>query len=536
MVAAAWPPWDVPILAWVALVPWCAAIERQTTLRGALVQGFWLSFTVGLCAAYWLAQAAREFLQLSWPLSVLVLLVFAASCAQPHLLFVGPLIHWGSARLGPGATAVRSLIFCLAMGLLYTGLDWVAPRLFDVGVGYALHDATRLRQLADLGGVPLLTFLVVFVNLLVWRAWTSFREAGPRRITVAAHLLAVGTVLALGGGYGSLRLRASEAMVRDASSSFRAAVVQGNVANDVRLAWARGDERAAEKQLAAYMLPTEEEAHALPEPELIVWPEVTFPGVFLQPRSTLQQGRATKFDRQVLRLNRPMVFGAYDLESVASEPVLYNALFAVTPRYDRPGSQGAVQRYRKHHLLPFAETIPGLSDAAWFRRYVPSVGFFGRGEGPTTFTIETPSRNEVVLGPLICSESLSSQHVIETAKLGAQVLLNVGSDGWFGRWGEPQFHLAAAKFRSVETRRPQIRSANTGISALILPSGEVAARSEIGKTSVLSIDVPITAAEETLLMRWGSWFGAFSLLLGLVLFLFQLFVLRARRPAGETGV
>jgi apolipoprotein N-acyltransferase len=232
-------------------------------------------------------------------------------------------------------------------------------------------------------------------------------------------------------------------------------------------------------------------------------------------------------------LNRPIVFGAYDVETSETGPVLFNTLFAITPRYDRPGSQGTVERYRKYRLLPFAETIPGLSQQEWFRRSLPNIGFFGQGAGPTTFTIETPSRKKLRLGPVICSESLSSTHVVETAKLGAEVLLNVGSDGWFGDWGEPQFHLAVAKLRSVETRRPQIRSANTGISALILPTGEVAARSDIGAETVLSIDVPISSAEDSLVMRWGSWFGPTALVLGLFVLLL---LVRGSRSAHEDGV
>ena len=511
----------------MALVPWCGAVAVQKTARSALFQGFWLSLVVGLSSGYWVAHAAHEFLQLSWPVSALVLLAFASVLAQPHLVLLGPLMYWGGLALRDGASLTRSLVFCFSTGLLYAGLGWAVPRLFDVDLGYALHDSARLRQLADLGGVPLLTFLLVSVNLLVWRMWASPRGS---RATAGAHLLVVVVLLSLGSAYGEYRMQAHEALVRDVDESLRVAVVQGNVANDDRLAWARGDERAAERQLAAYMLPTEEAVNESPTPEVIVWPEVTFPGVFLQPRSTLQQGRATKFDRQVLRLNRPIVFGAYDLETPETGPVLFNALFAITPRYGRPGAQGSVQRYRKHRLLPFAETIPGLSGTPWFRQYLPSIGFFGRGAGPAVLTIETPNRRKYRLGAVICSESLSSQHVIETAKLGADALLNVGSDGWFGHWGEPQFHLAVAKIRSVETRRPQVRAANTGISALILASGEIAARSEVGTETVLMVDVPLTAADESLLMRWGNWFGPTALVLGFLLLF--LLVRPSQRPNG----
>jgi len=295
--------------------------------------------------------------------------------------------------------------------------------------------------------------------------------------------------------------------------------VQGNVANAVRLAWARGDDRAAEKQLSAYMLPTEEWIGREPPLDLVVWPEATFPGIFRQAESAAQRGRANKFDRQVLRLGAPLLFGAYDREAADGEALLYNALFAITPRYDRPGAQGLVQRYRKHRLLPFAETVPGLSRDSALRRFLPPLPFFGRGPGAQLFAVETPQRDRVRIAPAICSESLAADHAIEGARLGADLILNVGSDGWFGTWGEPQLHLAIAKLRSVETRLPQVRAANTGISALILPGGALVGASELDRPTTRVLEVPLAPPPPTLFVRFGDWFGRASIPVAVVLLL-----------------
>jgi apolipoprotein N-acyltransferase len=522
LVAAAWPPWDLSFVAWFALLPWFSALERQRRVWPALALGWWLSFLIGLLAGYWVATAAHEFLELSWTASVAVLVIFAATCAHPHLVILGALVSWAGRRTR--GSLGSSLLACLCLALLYAGLDWVVPRLFDAGLGYALHDQPRLRQLADLGGVPLLTFLVVLVNLLAWRAWLAFRSEPRSSALAAGHLVLIGVAWAAGAGYGEARIRAAALEDSHAESSLRVGIVQGNVSNETRLAWARGDDRAAEKQLSSYMLPTEELAREDPPPDLIVWPEATFPGIFQQPLSTFQRGRANKLDRQLLRLQTPVVFGAYDRQPKEGKALLYNSLFAITPRYDSPGALGFVQRYHKHRLLPFAETIPGLSRTPWVREHLPSLGFFGMGPGPGRFVITTPDGLEVVLGPFICSESLSSKHVIETARLGVDVLLNVGSDGWFGRFGEPQFHLAVARLRSVETRRPQIRAANTGISAFILATGEIAARSLVAEETTLSGSMALANHPESLMMRWGDWFGGAALALGLLLLLLLLVV------------
>jgi apolipoprotein N-acyltransferase len=515
LIAASLPPWDLGFLAWVALVPWLSGLQRLQRFRQALAQGFWLSFAVGILVAHWLAYAAREFHQLSWPLSALVLALFAATCAQPHFVLWAPLVRWAERRTDAASGLGASLLLCLCLAFCYAGLDWLVPRLFDVGLGYALHGATRLRQVADLGGVALLTFSLVLVNLLVWRMWAIYEAGQGSRLAVASHAGLILVVWASAFLYGVERNREIVAALEGSDRSLRVGIAQGNIENEVRLAWARGDDRAAEKQLSTYMLLTEEVMEQRPKPDLVVWPEATFPGVFQQPASTLQRGRANKFDRQVLRLRVPIVFGAYDMTTKGEQRTLYNGLFAITPNYHRPGSLGFVQRYHKHELLAFAEHLPGLSQAAWFKRVLPSLGFFGGGPGASVFEIAMPGGDAVNLGPIICSEALSAQHVIDGARLGSAIILNVGSDGWFGSTGEPQFHLAISRLRSIETRRPQIRAANTGISALILPNGEIAERSEHGVEAILNLDVPIVTPGDSLMVRWGDWFGWVAIAPGL---------------------
>jgi apolipoprotein N-acyltransferase len=519
LVAVSFPPWDLGFLIWVALVPWLSDLTRLQRFGQTIVQGIWLAFLVGLLVAHWIAYAAHEFLQLPWPASVLVLAIFTATCAQPHLVLWAPLVRWVEQTTGTTSGLGASLLLCVCLALSYTGLDWLVPRLFDVGLGYALHGATQLRQLAELGGVALLTFAVVLVNLLAWRLWTFHRAARSSRLAVAGHM---GLILAIWTSaffYGLDRNREIAAAIEQRDRSLRVGIAQGNIENEVRLAWARGDDRAAEKQLSAYMLLTERLSGQTPRPDLVVWPEATFPGVFQQPTSTVQRGRANKFDRQVLRLRLPIVFGAYDMETEDEQRTLYNALFGITPSYDRPGALGFVQRYHKHELLAFAEYVPGLSRRGWLGRHLPSLGFFGRGPGASVFDLETPRGDAVSLAPIICSEALSARHVIEGTRLGSALILNVGSDGWFGPYGEPQFHLAISRLRSVETRRTQIRAANTGISALILPNGEITERSELGVEAILNLDVPVVTTNDTLMVRWGDWFGRAALAPGLGLLL-----------------
>lgn len=513
LVAASLPPWDLPFVAGVALVPWLSGLARCPSVGRAVVQGFWLSFGLGLLVAHWMATAAAEFLQLPTLPSLLVLLLFAATSAWPHLLGVAPLVRFAARQMRPGEGFPRVALVCVGLALVYTGLDQTVPRLFDVGFGYALHDAPQLRQLAALGGVPLLTTGLVLVNLLAWWIWSTV-AAGHRALrSWAPAAAAIALLWACGWGYGLERSRSLAAAVEQAEGWLEVGVVQGNVPNAERLAWARGDERAAEQQLGAYMQRTESLLERSPRPDLVVWPEATFPGVFGQPASRLQRGREAKFERQRMRLDRPVLFGAYDREGEGASATLYNALFLLTPDERRGGAPG-IQRYRKHRLLPFAERFPGLDRSSPLRRWLPNVGAFGRGPGPQVLRVGLDDGRSLGLGPILCSESLSPGHALEAVHAGADVLVNVGSDGWFGPHGEPQLHLAVARMRSVETGRPQVRVANTGISALIAPDGRIVERSELDVAVARVWTVPLAALPEPLGAARITAFGPLALVAG----------------------
>jgi apolipoprotein N-acyltransferase len=506
LVAGAFPPWDLYWLAWFALVPWISGLERLQRWQDAAWQGFWLSVTVGLSAAPWMAIGLHEFLMLSWPLAILGWILFAATCAQPHFVFFAIWFHWVQRTLRAGGKSWTPLALAgLALG--YVGFDWAVPRLFDVGLGVSLHSAEWLRQLADLGGVSLLSFVVVSVNLLFWQMARSWRSPGRDWTLLVGRAVCVALLWGAGAGYGGLRSRTVADRLENPERTLRVSVVQGSVPNGVRLAWAGGDDGAAERQLAAYMRPTERLIEEGRRPDLVVWPEASFPGVFRQPVSRAQQGRAVKFDRQVLRLNVPIAFGAYDVVESADRRTLFNSLFSITPNYQRRGSQGLVESYRKHDLLPIAETLPGFSESGWLRTLLPSVPFFGQGQGARLLRIVPPEGEALAVVPIICSESLRLRNVLDGARGGGQVILNVGSDGWFASAAEAEFHLAIARFRSIETRLPQVRAANSGISALISATGEVVRRSKPGEETVLDLEAPIVPIGPTIVTVWGDWFG-----------------------------
>jgi apolipoprotein N-acyltransferase len=220
----------------------------------------------------------------------------------------------------------------------------------------------------------------------------------------------------------------------------------------------------------------------------------------------------------------PLLFGGYDQDGKKD----FNSLFALSspaliaanaPHESTDRLGGDLIAYHKNVLLLFGEEIPFSDQIPILNTWFPQVGNFGKGPGPQVFSV--PLRNGELtprVAPIICYETLFTRYTVEAARLGAQVLLNVTNDSWFGPFGEPELHLALSTFRSIETRLPQIRSTNTGISALILPDGTIADASPKNQALYLNWEVALPQAPSaTLLIRWGDWFGPTALTLGILL-------------------
>jgi apolipoprotein N-acyltransferase len=181
---------------------------------------------------------------------------------------------------------------------------------------------------------------------------------------------------------------------------------------------------------------------------------------------------------------------------LASEPpVAWNSLFVI----DDAGALAG--RYDKRELVPFGEYLP-------FRALLgqPGLGTLTRGTidfhpGPGAVTLELPGLPP--FSPLICYEVIFPGAVVEPGARPAW-LLNVTNDAWFGRSSGPYQHLAMARMRSVEQGLPLVRSANTGISAVIDPWGREQARMELGEMGTLDADLP-QALPATPFARYGFW-------------------------------
>jgi apolipoprotein N-acyltransferase len=453
LLALSLPAWDLGWLAFVGLVPLLVACRGRTPLRAA-----WLGFVSGLAfyltTIWWVVTTMTTYGGMPLPLAGLALLLLAAVLAGYTAAFAA-LVAWGERR-APVPTALRPAL----AAALWTGLEFLRAHLFSgfpwMLLGYSQHGQPVLRLLAAATGVYGLSALLVLVNGTLAEAavgWGAADRAARRGWAAAAVVaaLAVGGAVAFGfWGW-----------------------VDGTGGPPVRVGLLQGNIEQARKWDRAYQVRTLETYERLARRAvadgavLLVWPETAVP--FLLRREPELGGRVLRLAAET---GVPMLVGSPDL---AEDGRLYNTAFVVTADGRLAG------RYDKRHLVPFGEYVPLKRLFFFVEKLAVGIGDFGRGPGATLL-----EAGGLRLGVMICYEAIFPGEVREFAAGGAQLLVNITNDAWFGRSGAPAQHLAMAAMRAVENGTYLVRAANTGVTALVAPTGEILARTELFTEAALT--------------------------------------------------
>ncbi|HUI27362.1 MAG TPA: nitrilase-related carbon-nitrogen hydrolase, partial [Candidatus Kryptonia bacterium] len=165
-------------------------------------------------------------------------------------------------------------------------------------------------------------------------------------------------------------------------------------------------------------------------------------------------------------------------------------------------------------LFPLIERAPALLDSPTVRRWLPWLGTWKPGTGSQVMPLTIRSGRTLRIAPMICYDAIDPGLALAAVRQGAEILVTLSNDSWFDYGGVPRLILVLSAFRSIETRRPQIRATNTGISAVISATGELAQTIEIDRRAVLASTVSPESHATTLMLAWGDWFGPTALAFG----------------------
>ncbi len=492
LTAIASPAIGVSPAALLALAPLSWAVVQARSWRGALAIGVTASAATTLLVFHWLPGSLHVFFRFSLAGSW-ALFPFYAVVGQPQLL-LWALARWRFRQRTDGGALVAS-------AGLYAGLDWALPKLFRDTLGVSFYADPWVIQVVELGGLYLLTFASVLVSEVACQIALMRRRALGAALCASALWAAI--LL-----FGAVRER-QVAAAAAAAPKLVAGVAQANIGNIAKEIARAGNLDGIVQTLITYGKLSDELVTDLPagtvRPDLVIWPETAYPLAYGAHRSKLDDDLDRELATWVTNRGVPLLFGGYRRAGTTE----FNSAILLD-------AAGQVQAYHKFHLIPFGEYVPLLGRAK-----------FGTGGTPRVLEVPLPAAQgaqrpkSAKLAPVICYESLLPTHARAAALAGAQALVNLTNDSWFVSDSEKTLHLAMAAVRSVETRRAQVRATNTGISALISPTGEIEGAGPIDQPVALRYEVPLLDGPLTLSTLLGPWTGpatlaaaALALLLG----------------------
>ena len=461
-----------PLLA-VACVPLFVHVCR-VSLKQAVFCALLTGVGHFLLLLYWIVFVLGHYGGLPLFLSVPALLLLCLYMAGYVLAFV-PVARLFVQRFSP-------YISLWLLPAAWVGLDFLRSFLLSgfpwMDLGYGVASIPFLFQSADLWGHYGVTFLIVLLNSFFA---LSILNGGDRRVVirqaVPVCLLCAATVL-----YSGWRWQQIEKTLQQ-TEFINVAVVQGNVDQGQKWNPARQGITVRGYVEQSRKVMRKKDTDTL-RPDLIVWPETSLP---------------------FYPVNHPLLVPIEHL--VQDEQVM---LLTGSPWYERDGSQAGkikffnssllfdtkgeiVARTSKSHLVPFGEYVPFKRLLPFIAPLVEAVGDFSRGE-----IRNPPACKTARIGVLVCFESIFGDISRKWVDAGANVLVNMTNDAWYGKSSAPYQTLAMTRLRAVETRRSIVRSANTGFSGFIDPMGRL--------QDLSPLFVPWEAAEQVAIMEERTFF------------------------------
>jgi apolipoprotein N-acyltransferase len=442
------------IMAWVALVPLFFAL-RGVNIRDSFVAGFVAGLTFNIGIMYWITFVVVHYGYLPYFIGVFLMVLVAAYLAIYVALFSAGVAYFSGKGI-PGIVAAPTLWTCLeyAKSNILTGFPWE-------NLAYSQYLSRNLIQSVDITGTYGITFIIILVNVIIYDAITD-RFRGKR----AMGEVALGCIVLIGVySYGYVRI-GQMGVASQTAETMNVAVIQGNIDQSVK--WNRAFQSDT---INAYKTLSLEKRTSVPG--LIVWPETATP-FFFQDVSKMQSEilDVARISGEWLLFGSPSYQTNCDGDAACLS--FLNSAFLLSP-------QGIILgRYDKVHLVPYGEYVPLRKLFPFINKLVVGVGDFRSGDGYYPIAM-----NGHKLGVLICYEGIFPEASRRYAKEGADLLVNITNDAWFGRTSAPYQHLSMSIFRAVENRLYMVRSANTGISAIIDPTGKIVAHTELFEKTAL---------------------------------------------------
>jgi len=431
------PLLEIEWLIWFALVPWLIAIDGRGKLGGFLLSCFW-GILVSFGLAYWVAKVDL----FSLVAAVLIIVVpffglfgFAYVSTKPFL----------GRYLG-----IKRVLF---LSLLWVVIEYLRTNFLSLGfhwgtLGFALYRKLPFIQIAKIGGVYAVSFMIFLVNMVI----ADFVIVLFRREHILKNIAKViACALLVFGWYwwGNYSLTKLSSLPTE---KMKIGIIQGNIGLPQKWDSSKRD-AIIDKHIQLSKLAAQE------NPLMIIWSETSIPAFFLYHPDLVN-----KISNVARDLRTYLLVGCPTRREEGNVTHYFNSTLLITP-------QGEIQKeYDKMKLVPFGEFNPLGDRFDIFNAINSPIGNveFLPGREDTIYTISSKK-----FGTVICFEIAFPSFVRRFVQKGADFMVNPTNESWFGKSSAAYQHMAMNVFRAVENRIPIIRVANTGISCFINASGEI---------------------------------------------------------------
>ena len=444
------PKYGWGFVAWFAFIPLLFALYRTTSIRQAMLLGFSTGVVGYTGIMYWIVYVVVNYGYLPVYLGIIIMLLLACYLSIYIALFAVGIVYFK--KKIPLYLIAPVLWICLeyCKSQLLTGFPWE-------NLGYSQYLNLYLIQFADVLGVFGLSFLIILVNVSLFEIVTK-RSKREYIIAAAVSLTLVSVYI-----YGIFRLNNIDKLLQNESApSMEVSLIQGNI--DQSIKW---NQNFQKETLNIYEDMTLKNIPA--NGGLIVWPETAVPFNF-QDENDLR-GQIKNIS---IKTKSNFIFGSLSYSRRSHHVDFYNSAYLLSPEGEVKG------RYDKVHLVPYGEYVPLRNVFPFIKGLTAGIGDFSTGDG--YFPLSTADRK---IGVLICYEGILPYAARMYKKESAEILVNITNDAWFGSTSAPYQHLSMVIFRVVETRLYLVRAANTGISAIVDPRGQVVAKTDIFQKDTL---------------------------------------------------
>ena len=505
-------PFSCATCGWIALVPaWWVITRSETVRRHPIRHGYLVGLIYFGGTFWWISNVTA--------IGTFFLVLYLALYPAIWFLFVARFVARTS-----GQEKFSPLLQALVGAALWVTLEWWRS-WFLTGfnwneIGISQGPSIVFRQLAAYGGVPLISFVLVLVNILWAEGFLGILKTlqEKRVIRASVPFAAALIVIAFTFALGCHHLQRHRGEVPSAPLSY--ACIQPNIPQ-IPFEGGKWSDFVKKEDEALQIQEKLSQQAITQHPDLLIWPEATTDEGVFQDRSMNDAVHDI-----CLAYGGYFLLGSQDFDTGTHK--LYNCAYLFTPGGDK------YEYYQKTRLVILGEFLPFGDTFPWLRK-VAGIGMdFTPGLHPKKFVLEKPATS---FAPLICFEDTLAEVGDKAVRLKPDFFVNITNDGWYqgwtAAWGVRQ-HVNHAIFRCIEHDRPMIRCANTGISCEIDQNGTVidrfrdASGHDIDVSGIFTGKLSFYPSHSTFYEAWGHWIILISSLISGMLGL--LFFYRLRFP------